>query len=106
MAQSTPTDANGLSASNGDENGHLMVPGKRKRDNGDEDNTSDQEMEVDKVEDPAEPAKNKRDLIKPYFEALTRWVNQSFTPGRLRSNCSASSLAFIREESTNDYSQL
>ncbi|KHO02071.1 uncharacterized protein MAM_01072 [Metarhizium album ARSEF 1941] len=72
MAQPTPVGANGASTPSNDENGHLAVPGKRKRDS--KDGAVGAEMTSVEEQKPAAPhrwaAGEQKDLIKSYFDVL------------------------------------
>ncbi|KAK8922903.1 hypothetical protein VCV18_006963 [Metarhizium anisopliae] len=72
MAQPTPVEPNGASTPVNDENRHLAVPGKRKRDS--EDGAAADEMTGVEEQKPAAPhrwaAGEQKDLIKSYFDVL------------------------------------
>ena len=74
MAQPTPAEANGASTPVSDENGHLAVPSKRKRDS--EDDAGADEMTGVEEQKPTAPqgwtAGEQKDLIKSYFDVLKR----------------------------------
>lgn len=76
MTQPATTTVNGTPGLLSAENAQPVVPGKRKRDLDDE----NVEMDTDKEEEKKKPAINgedaakQKDLIKPYFEVLSRYV--------------------------------
>lgn len=81
MAQPTPAAAaNGVSSPDGsDHSSQLSVPGKRKRDSGDE--PQDEELADAPAESPAQPdtsntwaTKNPLELVKCYYEVLQRYA--------------------------------
>lgn len=75
MAQPTPVEPNGASTPVNDENRHLAVPGKRKRDS--EDGAAADEMTGVEEQKPAAPhrwaAGEQKDLINSYFDVLKRY---------------------------------
>lgn len=74
MAQPATTKPNGVPEPASTENAQPVVPGKRKRDNGEEGD------ELDGFEDEKPAATNgwpkgdQKELIKSYFEVLSRYV--------------------------------
>lgn len=75
MAQPTTLEPNGVSTPGSDSNDHLAIPGKRKRDVGDE---GPDEVKEEGEQKPAAPrrwaAGSQKDLVKSYFDVLMRYV--------------------------------
>lgn len=75
MAQPTPGETNGAVTLVGDENGHLTTPGKRKRDSEKMDAVDEEMTDVPEYKPTAPhpwPAGKQKDLIKNYYDVLSR----------------------------------
>lgn len=78
MAQPTTVEVNGVSEPDHADNGALAVPGKRKRDLGDNDDHVNGDVDVKPTLPNTQPTRNEDELVKSFYHVLKRYESSAF----------------------------